>query len=63
MDNDFFKDIKRISKSKVKRTGYSIDENVLIEFNKIAKAKKYNKSKIIENILIKFIEQEKSLIG
>lgn len=62
MNNDFFNDITKVSTKKVKRAGYSINEDVLKEFDLIAKAKQYNKSKVVENFLRKFIEQEKSLI-
>jgi len=57
MSNDFFEDIKKV-KSKSKRASFTIDEKVLSKFNKIAKINEYNKSKIVENFLKKFIESE-----
>ena len=61
MSEDFFEDL-RIPRAKAKRVGFSVSEEVAKEFDKFCKAKKYNKSKIIENFMKKFIEQEKSLI-
>lgn len=63
--DDFIKELTEIAKasqSKVKRTGFSIDKEVLEEFNRISRAKGYNKSKIIENFMVKFIEREKNLL-
>lgn len=57
MTNNFFDDIKKI-KTKSKRASFTFDENVLEEFNKISAEKGYNKSKILENFLKKFIESE-----
>ena len=59
MDENFLEDIKQ-PKSKTKRVSYSIDSKVLEDFGKISKAKNYNKSKIIENFLKKFVEAELS---
>ena len=61
MSDDFFDTIKRLPK-KTKRVSYSINEEVVNEFNKISEHKKYNKSKIVENFLREFIKMEKSLI-
>lgn len=61
MDEKFLDDIKQ-SKTRTKRASYSIDTKVLEDFGKISKVKKYNKSKIIENFLKKFIEAEISLV-
>jgi len=61
MDENFLDDIKQ-SKSKTKRASYSIDTKVLEDFGKISKAKNYNKSKIVENFLKKFVEAELSLV-
>ena len=61
MDENFLDDIKQ-SKSKTKRASYSIDTKVLEDFGKISKAKNYNKSKIVENFLKKFVESELSLV-
>ncbi len=62
MSDDFFDEIKQPNK-KAKRASYSINEDVLKDFNNIADSKKYNKSKIIENFLKKFIESETSLVA
>lgn len=62
MGEDFFDEIKKTVNVKVKRTGFSISEDVLEEFNKISKSKNYNKSKLVENFMRKFIEREKSLV-
>lgn len=62
MGDDFFDEIKKTVNTKVKRAGFSISEDVLEEFNKISKSKNYNKSKLVENFMRKFIEREKSLI-
>lgn len=61
MSEDFFEDIKE-TRSKAKRVGFSINEKTLESFNKVCKAKNYNKSRLIENFMKKFIEQELSLI-
>lgn len=62
MGDDFFDEIKKTVKTKVKRAGFSISEDVLEEFNKISQSKNYNKSKLVENFMRKFIDKEKSLI-
>ncbi len=62
MGDDFFDEIKKTVNTKVKRAGFSISEDVLEEFNRISKSKNYNKSKLVENFMKKFIEREKSLI-
>lgn len=61
MGEDFFDDITT-PKTKTKRASYSINEVVLTDFNKLSESKNYNKSKIIENLLKKFIEAETSLV-
>lgn len=61
MDEHFLEDITK-TKSTVSIVSYSIDKVVLEDFKKISKAKKYNRSKIIENFLKKFIEAEQSLV-
>jgi len=61
MDENFLEDITR-PKRKVSIVSYSIDQEVLAEFKRISKAKKYNRSKIIENFLKKFIKAEQSLV-
>lgn len=61
MDEHFLKDITK-TKSKVSIVSYSIDKEVLEDFKRISKAKKYNRSKIIENFLKKFIKAEQSLV-
>ena len=61
MDENFLKDVTR-PKKKVSIVSYSIDQEVLAEFKRISKAKKYNRSKIIENFLKKFIKAEQSLV-
>jgi len=58
MSNNFIDEIKKV-KPKIRRVSYSIDETVLDEFGKIANERGYNRSKIIENFLKKFIEAEK----
>jgi len=62
MGNDFFDDITKSTKRGFRRVSYSVNSDVIDNFNKIAKNKKYNKSKIIENFLRKFVEQEMSLV-
>lgn len=62
MGNDFFDDITKTTKRGFKRVSYSVNSDIINDFNKIAKSKKYNKSKIIENFLRKFVEQEMSLV-
>ena len=61
MDEHFLEDITK-TKSTVSIVSYSIDKQVLADFKRISKAKKYNRSKIIENFLKKFIEAELSLV-
>jgi len=61
MSNDFFEDIKQ-QRQKAKRVGFSVQEEVVKEFNRICDVKKYNKSKLIEGFMKKFVEQEMSLI-
>jgi hypothetical protein len=50
------------AKSKVSIVSYSIDKEVLEDFKRISKAKKYNRSKIIERFLKQFIKAEQSLV-
>lgn len=61
MSEDFFEEIKQ-PRRKAKRVGFSIEEKVVIDFNNICEAKDYNKSKLIEGFMKKFVEQELSLI-
>lgn len=49
-----FEDIVK-PRIKRKKVAYSIDENVIKEFNIICKSKKYMKSHIIENLIKMFI--------
>jgi len=49
-----------IDKKKKKAT-YSFDEDLLIDFNLLAKKKKYNKSNILNNLLKEFLNKEKIL--
>ena len=58
MSDEFFNDIKK-TKPKSKRVSFTINENILSEFNELAQKNDYNKSKIVENFLKKFIESEK----
>jgi len=58
MSNSFIDEIKK-TKSKTKRVSYSIDESVLAEFGEIANKNGYNRSKIVENFLKKFVDAEK----
>lgn len=44
-----------------KKVSYTIDTDILNEFNKIAKAKGYNKQRTIENLMKIFIESETTL--
>ena len=62
MSEDFFDEVKQNRKIKTVRTSYSIRSDILEEFNKIAKNQNLNKSKVIENFLMKFNEREKSLV-
>lgn len=48
--------------SKKKTVSYTIDENLLKEFDVYSKAKKLKKSQIVERMIKLFIEQEKSLL-
>jgi metal-responsive CopG/Arc/MetJ family transcriptional regulator len=45
------------------KASYSLDSNVLSEFDTICTSKGYKKSQVVENLLKMFIEQEKSLFG
>ena len=45
-----------------KKISISIDIDILEEFNKIAKANKYNKSQTVSNLIKAFVENEKNLI-
>jgi metal-responsive CopG/Arc/MetJ family transcriptional regulator len=51
-----------VIKGEKKKISINIDIDVLKAFNKIAKAKKYNKSQTITNLIRVFVENEKSLI-
>lgn len=62
MDEEIRNQIKSGIQKKSKAS-YSIDVNVLNEFDKLCTAKKYKKSQIVENLVKMFIEQEKSLFG
>lgn len=62
MSDNFFDEIKKTVNVKSKRAGFSISKDILDEFNKIAKSKNYNKSKLVENFMRKFVEMEKSLV-
>lgn len=55
-------DLRNIKKSKKGKSSYTITEQVLKEFDKIANGKGYNKSSVVEELLKMFIEKEKSLI-
>jgi len=48
-------------KQKIKRAGYSIKDEVLKKFNQVADEKGFNKSKLIENYMMNFI-QNKGLV-
>lgn len=58
MPDDIFTDIIK-PKVQRKKVTFAIDEDVLTEFSKLAKAKKYNKSLLVENLLKLFMAQEK----
>ncbi len=45
------------------KASYSLDSNVLNEFDTICTSKGLKKSQVVENLLKMFIEQEKSLFG
>jgi len=51
-----------VTKYNKKKMSFTIDVELFDEFNKIAKAKKYNKSQTISNLIRVFIENEKKLI-
>ena len=51
-----------VKKGEKKKISISIDIDVLEEFNKLAKANRYNKSQTITNLIKAFVEREKSLI-
>jgi hypothetical protein len=55
-------EIKGIEKQKSKKANYTLDADVLDKFNKLAKQKKYNKSKTVNNLIKIFIEKEMSLV-
>ena len=60
-EKDFSKlGVKR--EPKTKKVAYSIDIEVLEQFNNLAKAKNYNKSQTINNLIKVFIEKESSLV-
>jgi len=44
-----------------KKVSYTINTDVLDEFNRIAKIKGYNKQRTIENLMKMFIESETTL--
>jgi len=48
-----------VTKKLKQKISISIDSEIWDEFNKIAKAKKYNKSRTITNLINVFIENEK----
>jgi len=52
-------ELKGIEKAKTKKANYTLDAEVLNEFNKLAKTKRYNKSKTINNLIKLFLEKEK----
>lgn len=60
--NELIEDVIKSRPPKTKRATYTISEDILDKFNKIAKLKNFNKSKIVENFLKKIIESEESLI-
>ena len=60
--DQLIEDIIKNRPPKTKRATYTINVDILDRFNKIAKAKNFNKSKIVENFLRKIIEAEESLI-
>lgn len=62
MDEEIRNQIKSGIQKKSKAS-YSIDLDVLNEFDKLCTAKKYKKSQVVENLIKMFIEQEKSLFG
>jgi len=51
------------SRSPKKKTTFTIDEDLLINFKKLAKVKKRKLSPIIEDLLRLYVEQEKNLIN
>ena len=48
-----------VTKYNKKKMSITIDIDLLNEFNKIAKQKKYNKSQTISNLIKVFLENEK----
>jgi hypothetical protein len=40
------------------KTNYNIDKNVVLEFNKIAEEKAINKSKLIEILILEWINKQ-----
>jgi metal-responsive CopG/Arc/MetJ family transcriptional regulator len=62
MKEDFISSITAGVKGK-KKASYSIDATLLNKFDVVCTVKKYNKSKIIENMIKVFIEQENSLFS
>jgi len=49
-------------KTTTKKVSYSLDINVSNEFNKVAKAKGYNKSRTVNNLIKNFLENEANII-
>lgn len=60
-----FDDIKDIGKRRArtkKKVAFSLDEGLIEEFNKLAKAKDLNKSAVMEDLLRIYLAKSKSLI-
>jgi metal-responsive CopG/Arc/MetJ family transcriptional regulator len=53
--------LRLLETSKKKKASYTIDENLLKEFDIYIKAKGLKKSQVIEKMIQVFIEQEKNL--
>ena len=47
-----------VAKNEKKKVTYTLDSDILSQFNQIAKTKKYNKSQTINNLIKLFINTE-----
>ena len=61
MDEQLYKEVLSTKPNK-KKVSYSLESDIVETFNKVARAKNYNKSQIVENLLKSFLEREQKLI-
>ena len=62
MSGNLLEDVFKGTTPKTKAS-YSVDSNVLKEFDKICASKKMKKSRVIENLMKIFNEQQQNLFG